>query len=153
MVNGEPLTRTSDKRRCQTHSALGFTFVEALATLVLIAIVLPVAMRCITLALFLGGDAARRTEATLLAQSKISELLATGAWQESLLEGDFSQTPSGESIANTDGENPIAYTWAATLEDWLDPTVKEMTVRVIWNSRGVEREVALTTLVFTEEEQ
>jgi prepilin-type N-terminal cleavage/methylation domain-containing protein len=139
-------------RPVTVSAARGFTLVEALATLVLVAIVLPITLRGITLALSMGSTSARRTEAIVLAESKLSELLATGAWQDSAMEGDFTTTPSGQSLTTEKGGRLTAYRWAATVEDWLDTTVKELTVRVTWEARGVERDVQLTTLVQAEEE-
>lgn len=130
----------------------GFTLVEVLATLLLVAIVLPAALRAITLSLAAGGNAARQRDATLLAESKLEELVATRAWQDSDLDGDFSRSPSGDVLESEETASTASYRWVATVEDWLDSTVKELTVRIIWDSRGAEREVALTTLVFTEEE-
>ncbi len=145
--------RTRATTRPEAAGAVhGFTLVEALATLVLVAIVLPVTLRGITLALSMGSTSARRTEAIVLAESKLAELLATSAWQDSVLEGDFTTTPSGESRMTEKGEGLTVYRWSATVEDWLDTTVKELTVRVTWEARGVTREVELTTLVQAEEE-
>ena len=125
-----------------------FTLVEVLATLVLVAIVLPAAMRGISLALAIGSDTARRTEAIQLAESKLSELIATGEWQQDAeLSGDFTETPSGDTLEST------AFTWTATAEDWLDSTVKELTVRVMWEWRTHQKEVKLTTIVYTEEQE
>ena len=47
----------------------GFTLVEILATLALVAIILPVAMSGISLALRVADESRRQTEATALAQS------------------------------------------------------------------------------------
>lgn len=146
-VHSTPPAR--DRKRTAAHR--GFTLVEALATLVLFAIVLPVALQAISLALGMGSNTARRTEATLLAESKLAELLATEEWQDGDLEGDFSKTPSGDALeTETAGEMPV-YRWSATSEDWLDISVKELTVRVVWTARGIDREVLLTTLVYTPE--
>jgi prepilin-type N-terminal cleavage/methylation domain-containing protein len=150
MRRGERTSPTTHRE--PVGSARGFTLVEALATLVLVAIVLPVTLRGITLALSMGSTSARRTEAIMLAESKLSELLATGAWEGSALEGDFTTSPSGESLTTEKGGRITTYRWAATVEDWLDTTVKELTVRIIWEARGVEQDVALTTLVNVEEE-
>jgi prepilin-type N-terminal cleavage/methylation domain-containing protein len=129
----------------------GFTLIEGLAALVLVAIVLPVAMRAISLALTMGSETARRTEATALAESKLSELLATGAWEDGSLEGDFTETPSGDSYQTGSQDRNATFRWSATSEDWLDQSVKELTVRVTWNARGTDREVVLTTLVYVPE--
>jgi Tfp pilus assembly protein PilV len=139
----------------RTHAARleGFTLVEALAALVLVAIVLPAAIQSISLALTMGSETVRRTEAVALAEAKLAELLATGAWEDGNLEGDFSETPSGETYKAESRSDGTAYRWSASAEDWLDQTVKELTVRVTWEARETERQVVLTTLVYTEEEK
>ena len=134
------------------RGAGGFTLVEALAALVLVGIVLPVAMRGMSLALSMGSDTVRRTKAVLLAQSKMEELVATGAWEDSALEGDFNETPSGESVVKEGKGGETEYRWSATVEDWLDISVKQLTVHVTWGERDLEREVVLTTLIYSESE-
>ena len=108
------------KKKTRDTRLAGFSLVEALATLVLVAIVLPAAMRGITLALSTGSHTVRRTEAIELAQSKLAELVATGGWQETDLAGDFSETPSGESLTTDSGRNKTdEYRWEATVEDFV----------------------------------
>jgi len=135
----------------------GFTLIEALATLVLIAIVIPAALRGITVALSLGSHTACLSEATLLAQSKMSELLATGSWQDegTQFQGDFQnelQTSRSSLSARTANE-ARSYRWVATVEEWLDPSVQELTVYVFWDWRNRERQVKLSTLVYKPEDQ
>ncbi|MBI1371549.1 MAG: prepilin-type N-terminal cleavage/methylation domain-containing protein [Phycisphaera sp.] len=156
----DPLTQPLPHpgERGSARRARGFTFVEVLAAMLLMAIVLPVAMRGITLALRAESDAADRTEALMLAQSKLAELVATGDWQDGSLEGAFDETPSGESMHATDAsaadDGPAGrFTWSAQVEDWLDSRVSQLAVTVTWPSRGAERSVTLTTLVGTEATQ
>jgi prepilin-type N-terminal cleavage/methylation domain-containing protein len=113
----------------------GFTLVEVLATIVLMAIVLPVAMHGVSLCLASAQAARQRTEAAGLAESKLNELLATGDWQYGLLSGDF-------------GEAWPQYKWSGSAGAWEDASLQELSVRVYWTSRGQEREVVVTTLVF-----
>ena len=113
----------------------GFTLVEVLATIVLMTIVLPVAMHGVSLCLASAQSARQRTEAAGLAESKLNELLATGDWQYGLLSGDF-------------GDAWPQYTWSGATGAWEDASLQELSVRVYWTSRGQEREVVLTTLVF-----
>ena len=54
----------------------GFTFAELLATVVLIAIIMPVAMQTIALCTRLGGLSRKETEAASLARAKLAELIA-----------------------------------------------------------------------------
>ena len=125
------------------HRATAFTLVEVLAALVLVAIILPVAMRGISLATAAAGEARRQTEAGSLAEAKLNELLATGGWQSSDLAGDFRP------------DRPD-YQWAAELLQWegvgsqtATPSLRQLSVSVAWTSRGRPRAVTLTTLVYS----
>ena len=112
-----------------------FTLVEALATLVLLAIVLPVAMQGISLATQVSGVARERTESTSLAEAKMVELTATGDWQGSDLSGDF-------------GEDWPQYKWEAEVTDWEEPSLRLLTVKVDWVRRGRQRSTELSTVLY-----
>ena len=114
-----------------------FTLVEVLAALAFTAIVLPVAMKGISLATTAASEARRRSEATVLAQNMIAELTTAGVPQFSETSGDF--TP----------DNP-EYRWTAEFSDWQEANLKQLQVQVIWKTRGSERSVALTTLIYAE---
>lgn len=116
----------------------GFTLVEALATLTLIAIILPVAMRGVALATAAAGLAKRQMEAVSLAERKMAELTISGDWNDSDLSGDF-------------GEDYPDYRWEGEVSAWDDPLLLQLEVRVRWPWHGAERSVALTTLVPAEE--
>ena len=113
-----------------------FTLVEVLATLALVAIILPVAMEGISLATTMAGVAKQKMEAASLAETTLAELLATGAWQNGDLSGDF-------------GPEQPQYHWIAEVRDWEGTTLRRMDVHVQWTARGRERSVTLTTLVYT----
>ena len=119
----------------------GLTLVEVLATIVMLAIVLPAAMHGVTLCTATAQAARQRGEATALAEAKLSELIATGDWQFGATSGEF-------------GEAWPEYRWAAGAADWAgDPSIamKELSLRVYWVSRQQEREVVLTTLLYQSE--
>jgi prepilin-type N-terminal cleavage/methylation domain-containing protein len=116
--------------------ARGMTLIEVLATVVLMAIVLPVAMQGVSLAVSASQVARQRTEAAALAESKLAELAATGDWQYGLLSGDF-------------GPDWPDYRWSGAAEPWQSTTtMRQLSVRVIWTARGQDRQVILTTLVY-----
>ena len=122
------------RRKCARRR--GLTLVEVLATIVMVAIVLPAAMQGITSCLAASRDARQRSEASALAEAKLNEILATGDWQFGALSGDF-------------GEGWPDYKWGGGSTVWAsDSTMAEVYVRVTWTSRGLEREVVLTTLVY-----
>lgn len=126
--------QTFSRRRAARRR--GVTLVEVLATLVMTAIVLPAAMQGISACTAASGVARQRSEAAALAEAKLAELLATGEWQYGGLSGDF-------------GEAWPEYQWEGSAAAWsADPTMTELSVRVAWTSRLIEREVVLTTLVY-----
>jgi prepilin-type N-terminal cleavage/methylation domain-containing protein len=117
----------------------GFTLPEVLATLVIVGIELPVAMRGITLSMQAAGEARHKTEAGQLAQQKLSELL---------LDSSGSASFGGSGDFGTDFPE---YKWESTSGTAsLNTTaqVEEVDVTVKWTAQGTERSVKLSTLVF-----
>jgi general secretion pathway protein I len=119
---------------CRSRLASGFTLVEVLAAMIILGIVLPVAMRGVSLSLAAASNAKHLTEASQLADQKLSEVTLTGDWQQSGLGGDF--TP----------DHPD-YHWTVQSEQ-RDYGLSEVRVRVTWMQRGQEREFIASTLVY-----
>ena len=114
------------------QSRRAFTLVEVLATLVMLAIILPIAMRGVSMAMAAASNARRTAEATTLAETKLNELLADGTWASGSLSGDFAPTQP-------------EYQWAC-LTQTRDYGLTEVAVRVTWADRGHDREMIVTTL-------
>jgi prepilin-type N-terminal cleavage/methylation domain-containing protein len=110
----------------------GFTLVEVLATLVLMGIVLPVAMRGISIALAAADTARHTSEATSLAEEKLNELVTSGTWSSGG-SGDFGTAWPG-------------YSWTAQTAD-QPYNLTQLTLTVAWNQRGGPRSLSLTTFV------
>jgi prepilin-type N-terminal cleavage/methylation domain-containing protein len=131
-VNAPPRpipSRTRARRR-------GLTLIEVLATIVMMSIVLPAAMQGISTCLRASHEARQRSEVAALAESKLTELIATGDWQFGAVSGDF-------------GEAWPDYRWSSGSGPWSsDSTMTEVYVRVTWTSRREEREEILTTLIY-----
>lgn len=125
----------------------GLSLAEALAALVFVGIVVPAALRCICTSLRLGSESAKKAQALLLAEGKLSELVSTGAWQNTELSGDFRSTASGLPFLEEEGTD---FRWIATVEDWLDSSLKQLTVTVYWESSRQIQELSVSTLVETE---
>jgi len=119
------------------HRPGGFTFIELLATVVLIAIIMPVAMKSIGLCTTLGGLSRRQIEAASLAKTKMTDLIATGDWENGNQQGDF-------------GKDWPGYTWKASVVNWTDATVRQLDLTVLWESAGRQRSVTLSTLRYPE---
>ena len=109
---------------------------EVLAALTFAAIVLPVAMRGISLASISASESKKCAEATLLAQNLIAGIIAEGAMDFGSLSGDFLP------------ENSF-YEWTAELTEWQDGYLKELVVNVSWEQNEEERSISLATVVYT----
>lgn len=132
------------------RSRHGITLAETLAALVLVAVVTPIALRAISTSLHTAERAADQRIAVELAQWKMDELIATGEWEAGILQGDFTQSPSGLSI--TTGyeatRSGMRFEWEANVEDWEEATeVQVLTITVTWERRGRSYATSLTTLV------
>ena len=131
--------RRTTMQHAPRQGVRAFTLVEVLAALLLIAIVLPVVMKGVSLATATASTAKRRTEASGLAESKLNELIATGTWQNGNLAGDFS--PDWPD-----------YKWQAVLANYASDTsgqnVQELDLTVTWTANNAEQSVLVSTLVY-----
>jgi general secretion pathway protein I len=113
----------------------GFTLVEVIASLALVAAILPAAMAGVSLAMGLGNAARHRTEAGTLAHGELADAIATEDWTSGDSSGDF-------------GEDWPDYTWELTVDDWEEVGVSQVSVTVTWTARGAEQQVTATTLAY-----
>jgi prepilin-type N-terminal cleavage/methylation domain-containing protein len=122
--------------------ARGFTLVECLATMLLMAIILPAVDQGIAAATLSAGTTRHRTEAAGLAQSKLSELIVSGSavWSAGKLSGDF-------------GSDWPEYKWNATVSPWVNDTqsvgLEQMDVQVTWTDRNQQMSFTVSSLVYT----
>ncbi|HOD81788.1 MAG: hypothetical protein BWX88_03057 [Planctomycetes bacterium ADurb.Bin126] len=139
LVVGSPFCHGPGQKRFLTpFSRDGFTFIEILATIALLTIVLPSVMTGISLGLGACDLARQEAQAASLAHDKLMEILADSQNQQADLSGDF-------------GETWPAYRWMAQSSDWESGTLRQVDVVVTWQAGGRERFVTLSTLVLDEQ--
>ena len=118
----------------------GFTFVEVLAAMLFLAIVVPAIVTALTLSNRASEMTDCGTTAGQLAENKLNEMLIGNAWQSaSNTGGDF-------------GAEFPGYRWQLTQEPWTGDTAASMTqlkVDVFFQTQGTEHSVSLTTMVNT----
>jgi prepilin-type N-terminal cleavage/methylation domain-containing protein len=122
----EPRRRSGGRR--------GFTLVEVLASLLLMAIIIPVAMEGMSVASRAGVLGQRKAAAMRVAERVLNELVAEGQTQQS--------TDSGTAV---DGDT--AYSWTMRVENWSEDAMQQMTVAVTFQVQGNSYEVSATTLL------
>ena len=122
-------------RRAAARGRRGFTLIEALATIAVLAIVIPVLVGGFILAGDIAGLTQQNSDATLLAQSIMDQMIANGDWQN-----------GGSS---TEQIGPNFYTWSASSDAWdNEADVQQFTITVEWQHKSTHRQIALTTVVY-----
>lgn len=117
----------------------GFTLIEALVAIVLVAVVLPVALAAVSQSLR-GADTIRKQDIALrVAQSRMAALVADGSWSSS--------GSSGACDPHRDGEDTQDMRWQMQVSTWRDPAVHTLKFTVTWGSVSNPHSVSLTTLV------
>lgn len=109
----------------------GFTLAEVLASLTLMAVVVPVAMEGVSVANRAGTLGSRKAVATRIAQRVLNEAVATGQIG----------TTSGQA-AETDG----IYQWRLQSEPWTLDALELVTVQVTFNLQGSAYDLSVSTL-------
>ncbi len=111
-----------------------FTFVEILASLIFLAILLPAIFGGLTLANRASVVAERQAVAVELAQNKLAELTLDDAWTSADSRGDF-------------GTDWPGYRWESTQSTWDMDTMTVLAVQTYFPVQGGEQSVTLSTLV------
>ena len=129
--NGRLGPRRASFRRLR---AAGFTLVEVLAALLMMAIVIPVAMEGMSIASRAGVLGQRKATAMRIAERVLTELI---------IEGETNQTSSSGVTADGD----TSYSWSMRTEPWAEDAMLELTVVVTFTVQGSEFNVSASTLV------
>lgn len=112
----------------------GFTFVEILAAMLFLAILIPSVIGGILLASRVAEIAERSSVAAELAQNRLSELTLNGDWAAADARGDF-------------GDDWPGYRWELSQTTWDLDSMTQLDLTVYFTVQGREESVALTTLV------
>ena len=111
---------------------------EVLATMVLIGLILPVAMKGISIATALTSDTLRKQQAVALAESRLDEILLEQDWKNGAQAGTF------------EPDFPD-YAWTLDTVTRPEPGLTEVDLTVTWSHRGHQKNIDLATLVFDEQ--
>lgn len=112
----------------------GFTLLEALVSLSILAIGLIAVVRAFSGTLQAGDFSRRLTRAYLLAEGKLSELETTPQDILGTKRGDF-------------GKDHPGYRWETEISSTSNLSIQEATVRVFWRKGKKEERIELVTLL------
>lgn len=112
----------------------GFTFVEVLAAMLFMAIVIPVVMQGLSVANRLAAMADRKKFAAELADRLLTEKVADGEWKLGGQEGDV--------VADSN-----SYHWTLSTTNWSEESMLVVSMAVRFKVQSQDSEVSLNTLV------
>ena len=111
-----------------------FTFVEVLAAMVFLGILMPAVISALLTANRAAVAAERSTIAAQLGENKLGELMLGDAWSSASSRGDFGTEWSG-------------YRWQLSKPSWQAGAMTELTLDVFYKVQGTEHDARLSTLV------
>ena len=114
----------------------GFTLLEVMVAMAILATALMVVFSHQATSMNLGNEARVLIKATLLAQEKMAELLAQG------------QLDMGTDTGEVEDGTP-ALKWKTSVEDSEQEGLMRVTVLVTWKARSKERDLEIATYVGT----
>jgi len=117
--------------------ASGFTLLEVMIALAIVAVALVTLLGLTTRSLTLNERVQRITQATLLAQQRLAEI-ETGAAQE----------PPGEAASGHFSPPFDGYRWRVNYVETPLAAVRQVTVAVIWGKEEKNEAVELSSFLF-----
>jgi general secretion pathway protein I len=138
-----------DQRPSPTESREGgFTLLEVLLAIALLAIALPILLGLRNFDLTLQAKAAELTTATLLVQEKLLEAEMLEYYPVGETTGDFLSTPLGAPSTVHVVDRAIGYKWKRTITTTPLELIKEIRITVSWFHGEIEESVEVSTYVF-----
>jgi type II secretory pathway pseudopilin PulG len=115
------------------RKSAGFTFVEVLAALTFLGVLIPVVLSAMTVSLRASEIAERSSVAAGLGENMLNEMIVENTWSSAGTRGDFGQDYPG-------------YRWQLTQASWTTGSMTELTMDVFFPVQGREQNIRLGTL-------
>ena len=122
-----------------TSDEAGFTLLEVLLAIAVLAIALPVLLGLRNFDMNLHDQARQMTEATLLAQEKLLEAELAGTYPIGETAGEFLTAPLGAPLTAQAFQRPVGYRWKRTVSPTPFELIREVRIQVSWR-RGIRQE-------------
>jgi len=126
----------------------GFTLLEVLLAIALLAMALPILLGLRNFDLELQERASELTAATLLAQEKLLETEISGQYAIGESTGEFLSVPLGAQMTMQIAPRAVGYTWKRTIAPTPLELIREIRIKVSWLRGGLEEAVEVSTYVF-----
>ena len=127
----------------------GFTLLEVLIALGILALALPILLGLRNWDLDLHARAKELTTATILAQEKLVETELGTLVPLGETGGDFLASPLGSQVTPEMANRPSNYRWKRIVSPTPLPTVREIKIQVLWPRGNTDELVEVSTYVFS----
>jgi len=131
------------------ESERGFTLLEVLIALGILALALPILLGLRNWDLDLHARAKDITTATILAQEKLIETELGALLPMGETGGEFLLTPLGSQATAEMTNRPSNYRWKRIVSPTPLPVVREVKVQVLWPRGTTEEMVEVSSYVFS----
>ncbi len=126
----------------------GFTLLEVLISLAILALALPILLGLRNFDLDLHARANDVTTATLLAQEKLVETEIGPPPSLGETGGDFQNRPLGTALNTDTGTRAEKFRWKRFVNSTPIPIVREVKIQVLWPQGPTDDLVEVSTYVF-----
>lgn len=126
----------------------GFTLLEVLLAIALLAIALPILLGLRNFDLDLQDRASELTIATLLAQEKLLEVELLGQYAIGETVGEFRHVPLGTQPVTQTVPRAVGYRWKQTIAPTPLELIREIRIKVTWPRAEREESIEVSTYVF-----
>jgi general secretion pathway protein I len=130
-------------------SERGFTLLEVLIALGILALALPILLGLRNWDLDLHARAKEMTTATILAQEKLIETELGTLLPLGETGGEFLPMPLGSQPTAVVANRPSNYRWKRIVSSTPLPIVREVKIQVLWPRGAMEEMVEVSTYVFS----
>ena len=127
----------------------GFTLMEVLISLGILALALPILLGLRNWDLDLHARAKELTTATILAQEKLTETELGPLLPIGETGGEFLPIPLGSQATVETANRPSNYRWKRIVSPTPLPTVREIKIQVLWPRGKADEMVEVSTYVFS----
>ena len=126
----------------------GFTLLEVLIAMAILALALPVLLGLRNWDLNLHSRAADITAATMLAQEKLIEAELLPLYPIGETTGDFRNPPPGYQVPGDIADRAERYRWKRVITTTPLPAVREVKIQILWQQGATDEVLEASTYVF-----
>jgi len=138
-------TTISKSRVAYVH---GFTLLEVLIAMAILALALPILLGLRNWDLNLHAKASDITAATLLAQEKLIEAELSPVFPLGETSGAFQNPPLGYQALGDTENRAEKYRWKRIVTTTPLPAVREIKIQILWEDGAANEQLEISTYVF-----